>query len=385
MFTYDPYSWKMLENPYPAYKILRDEYPAYFVEPHNFWVITRYADCLTATQDYATWSSAHGNGINDLPERLGRTLGTTDPPRHEELRRLVTKVFTPTSIARLEPLIRATTLELIDTFIQDGHCDVTGQFGGQLTASIIGYLLGLPKSDHAQLRTWIDATFHHEQEGADTMAGQELLKKMFGYVGALVKQRRLEPQDDLISGLISAEDAGAHLDDQEIVITCATLIGAAFASTNMMIGNTLVALAQHPEQRAEVRKDPTLIPGMIEEALRWDTSTQSFARHTLRDVEVAGTVIPKGSKALIVFGAGNHDERQFPDAERFDIHRKISRHLGFGWGIHVCLGAPLARLEMKVAFEELLPRLGDYHVDLEHAQQIHDPQFRGFEVLPISF
>ncbi|HLG74769.1 MAG TPA: hypothetical protein VKX46_00055, partial [Ktedonobacteraceae bacterium] len=174
MFTYDPYSWKMLENPYPAYKILRDEYPAYFVEPHNFWVITRYADCLTATQDYATWSSAHGNGINDLPERLGRTLGTTDPPRHEELRRLVTKVFTPTSIARLEPLIRATTLELIDTFIQDGHCDVTGQFGGQLTASIIGYLLGLPKSDHAQLRTWIDATFHHEQEGADTMAGQEL-------------------------------------------------------------------------------------------------------------------------------------------------------------------------------------------------------------------
>ncbi len=163
------------------------------------------------------------------------------------------------------------------------------------------------------------------------------------------------------------------------------MIGAAFESTNLMLGNTLIALSLYPDQRAEVREQPSLVPGMIEEALRWDTSTQGFARTITQDITIEDTLIPAGSRAFVVFGAANRDERQFPDPERFDIHRKIARHLGFGWGIHICLGAPLARLEMKVAFEELLPRLGDYSLDMAHAERSHGPQFRGYQVLPISF
>ena len=386
MVHYDPYSWHIQDDPYPVYKLLRDEFPAYFVEQRNLWVITRYADCLAAAQNPMTWSSASGNLIDDSPERAGRTLGTTDPPRHEELRRLVTKAFTPASVAKLEPLVRSTVLDLIHAFISEHVCDFTGQFSAPLTASIVGYLLGTPQEDHAQLRVWTEAIVQRDEGPANAgLAGTAAFKSLLDYIAALVKQRRREPQDDLISGLIAAEDAGARLSDQEIVTTSATTIGAAFESTNLMLGNALFALSLYPHQRTEVRAQPALIPGMIEEALRWDTSTQGFARTLTRDITIEETLIPAGSRAFIVFGAANRDERQFPDPDHFDIHRKIARHLGFGWGIHICLGAPLARLEMKVAFEELLPRLGDYTIDLAHAERSHGPQFRGYQVLPISF
>lgn len=386
MVHYDPYSWHIQDDPYPVYKLLRDEFPAYFVEQRNLWVITRYADCLAAAQNPMTWSSASGNLIDDSPERAGRTLGTTDPPRHEELRRLVTKAFTPASVAKLEPLVRSTVPDLIHAFISEHVCDFTGQFSAPLTASIVGYLLGIPQEDHAQLRVWTEAIVQRDEGPANAgLAGTAAFKSLLDYIAALVKQRRREPQDDLISGLIAAEDAGARLSDQEIVTTSATTIGAAFESTNLMLGNALFALSLYPDQRTEVRAQPALIPGMIEEALRWDTSTQGFARTLTRDITIEETLIPAGSRAFIVFGAANRDERQFPDPDHFDIHRKIARHLGFGWGIHICLGAPLARLEMKVAFEELLPRLGDYTIDLAHAERSHGPQFRGYQVLPISF
>jgi cytochrome P450 len=385
MVHYDPYSWHIQDDPYPVYKLLRDEFPAYFVEQRNLWVITRYADCLAAAQNPMTWSSASGNLIDDSPERAGRTLGTTDPPRHEELRRLVTKAFTPASVAKLEPLVRSTVLDLIHAFISEHVCDFTGQFSAPLTASIVGYLLGIPQEDHAQLRVWTEAIVQRDEGPANAgLAGTAAFKSLLDYIAALVKQRRREPQDDLISGLIAAEDAGARLSDQEIVTTSATMIGAAFESTNLMLGNALIALSLYPDQRTEVREQLSLIPGMIEEALRWDTSTQGFARTVTRDITIEETVIPAGSRAFIVFGAANRDERQFPDPDHFDIHRKIARHLGFGWGIHICLGAPLARLEMKVAFGELLPRLGDYTIDLAHAERSHGPQFRGYQVLPIS-
>lgn len=386
MVHYDPYSWHIQDDPYPIYKLLRDEFPAYFVEQRNLWVITRYADCLAAAQNPMTWSSASGNLIDDSPERAGRTLGTTDPPRHEELRRLVTKAFTPASVAKLEPLVRSTVLDLIHAFISEHVCDFTGQFSAPLTASIVGYLLGIPQEDHAQLRVWTEAIVQRDEGPANAgLAGTAAFKSLLDYIAALVKQRRREPQDDLISGLIAAEDAGARLSDQEIVTTSATTIGAAFESTNLMLGNALFALSLYPDQRTEVCAQPALIPGMIEEALRWDTSTQGFARTLTRDITIEETLIPAGSRAFIVFGAANRDERQFPDPDHFDIHRKIARHLGFGWGIHICLGAPLARLEMKVAFEELLSRLGDYTIDLAHAERSHGPQFRGYQVLPISF
>jgi cytochrome P450 len=205
MVHYDPYSWNIQDDPYPVYKLLRDEFPAYFVAQRNLWVITRYADCLAAVQNPHTWSSASGNLIDDSPERAGRTLGTTDPPRHEELRRLVTKAFTPASVAQLEPLVRSTVLDLINAFIREHVCDFTGQFAAPLTASIVGYLLGVPQEDHAQLRVWTEAIVQRD-EGAENagLAGTAGFKLLLDYIAELVKQRRVEPQDDLISGLISA-------------------------------------------------------------------------------------------------------------------------------------------------------------------------------------
>jgi cytochrome P450 len=387
MFSYDPYSWKIQDDPYPYYKILRDEYPAYFIETRNLWVITRYADCMAALQNPGVWSSAaSGNIIDDSPGRIGRTLGTTDPPRHEELRRLVTKAFTPASVAKLEPVVRRTVLELIDAFISDRACDFTGQFAAPLTASIVGYMLGIPKEDHARLRVWTEAAVTRSEGGGHAETFAESFKKLTDYIAELVKRRRKAPQEDLISGLIAAEDAGARLSDEEIIITAATMIGAAFESTNLMLGNALVALHRYPDQLKEVRENPALIPEMIEESLRWDTSTHGFLRTTTQDIRIEDTVVPAGSRAFLVFAAANRDERQFPDPDRFDIHRKIGRHhLGFGWGIHICLGAPLARLEMKVAFEELLPRLGNYDIDPAHATRSHGPQFRGYQDLPVTY
>jgi cytochrome P450 len=385
MLRYDPYSLSTQENPYSIYKVLRDEYPVYFVEKRNVWLMTRYRDCMAAVQDHAAWSSAQGNVLDDDQRRTGNTLGTTDPPRHEELRRLVTKGFTPARVAQLEDMIRSMSRDLINTFISEGQCEFTSQFAGALTAGVTGHLLGVPSGDHAQLRDWVDKVVEHTDGDAPPADRSEYVGKLFLYVLDLVQQRRAKPQDDLISDLISAEDAGARLTDQEIAIICPTLLIAAFASTNLTLGNALVALYQHPEQRAEVHANPKLISNMLEEVVRWDSAIQGVARHSTRNVEIEDIVIPKGAQTVLVFGSANRDERQFPDPDRFDIHRKVGRHLGFGWGIHVCLGAPLARLEMRVAFEELLPRLGNYEVDLAHAHHVHSPIVRGYQVLPVSF
>ena len=185
--------------------------------------------------------------------------------------------------------------------------------------------------------------------------------------------------------MILAEEDGRKLSDQEIVITIGTIIAAAIQSTNMQLGNILVALAQHPEQRAELRANPDLIPGMIEESVRWDPALQGLLRTASQDAELAGMSIPAGASMFVSFASANRDATRFADAERFDIHRTIEQHLGFGWGPHICIGRPLARLGMRIAFEELLPHLGDYELLLERAERTRNPNLRGYQVLPIRF
>jgi cytochrome P450 len=385
MYEYDPFLPKNQDNPYPFYKILRDEHPAYYVEARDIWMITRYEDVMSVLQDTTTWSSqANGNVINDNPERVGRSLGTTDPPRHGELRKMLSQVFTPKSINALEPLVRKTTKDLIAQFADTGSVDIMSQFAGKLTASVVGHLLGVPEEDHPQLSDMVDAM---NQYGADGVAANKKQKEgeLINYVAQLVEKRAEDLRDDLISDLLRVEGQGGKLDRKDIVMMIRTMIGAAFESTKLMIGNVVYTLYIHPEQLAEVRSNPKLIPGMIEEAVRWDPSTQGFQRTATRDVEIGGTVIPKGSKAFIGYASANHDERQFKDADRFDIHREVGRHLGFGWGIHLCIGAPLARLELSVAFEELLPVLGDFKIDMASANRRTSPQFRGFLNLPVKF
>jgi cytochrome P450 len=380
--SYDPFLWAVQDNPYPYYQRLRDEAPVYHVAERGLWVVTRWDDCMTVLTNPQQWSSARGNFINDLPERAGVTLATTDPPRHTQLRNLVEMVLTGARVAQLEPRIRATVQELIDAFGARGEVEFVGAFAASLTTSLIGHLFGIPSADHEQLRAWLSAALY-TAEARTTSRPPPEFQQIFGYIAALVRDRRAAPQDDLTSGLIAAEEDGRRLSDQEIVITIGTIIAAAIQSTNMQLGNILVALAQHPEQRAELRANPALIPGMIEESVRWDPALQGLLRTASQDAELAGASIPAGASMFVSFASANRDATRFTDGERFDIHRTIEQHLGFGWGPHVCIGRPLARLGMRVAFEELLPRLGDYELLLEHAERTRNPNLRGYQALPI--
>jgi len=382
--SYDPFRWAVQDNPYPYYQRLRDESPVYHIAERGLWVVTRWDDCMAVLTNPQQWSSARGNFINDLPERLGVTMATTDPPRHTQLRNLVEQVLTGARVAQLEPRIRATVQELIGAFGAGGEVEFVSAFAASLTASLMGYLFGIPAADHQQLRAWLSAALYTTEARADGGPPPEF-QMIFGYIAALVRDRRAAPQDDLTSGMILAEEDGRRLSDQEIVITIGTIIAAAIQSTNMQLGNILVALAQHPEQRAELRANPDLIPGMIEESVRWDPALQGLLRTASQDAELAGTRIPAGASMFVSFASANRDAARFVDAERFDIHREIEQHLGFGWGPHICIGRPLARLGMRVAFEELLPRLGDYELRLERAERTRNPNLRGYQALPIRF
>jgi cytochrome P450 len=379
--SYDPFRWSVQDDPYPYYQRLRAEAPVYHVAERGLWVVTRWDDCVAVLTNPAQWSSARGNFINDLPERLGATMATTDPPRHTELRGLVEQVLTSARVAQLEPLVRATVQELIGAF-DDREIEFVGAFAARLTASLMGHLFGIPAADHQRLRAWLNAALHTSETRASGGPPPEF-QMIFGYIAALVRERRAVPQDDLTSGLIAAEQDGRRLSDQEIVITIGTIIAAAIQSTNMQLGNTLVALARHPEQRAELRDNPGLIPNMVEESVRWDPALQGLLRTASQEAELAGTSIPAGASMFVSFASANRDETRFADAGRFDIHRAIDQHLGFGWGPHICIGRPLARLGMRVAFEELLPRLGEYQPVLERAERTRNPNLRGYQVLPI--
>jgi cytochrome P450 len=381
--SYDPFRWSVQDDPYPHYRRLRAEAPVYHVAERGLWVVTRWDDCMEVVTNPGQWSSARGNFINDLPERLGATMATTDPPRHTELRNLVEQVLTAARVAQLEPLIRTTARELIDAF-GDGEVEFVGAFAASLTTSLMGYLFGMPAADHQQLRSWLNAALHTSEARSGDRPPPEF-QMIFGYIAALVRQRRAAPQDDMTSGLIAAERDGSKLSDQEIIITIGTIIAAAIQSTNMQLGNALVALAQHPEQRAELRATPALIPAMVEEAVRWDPALQGLLRTATADAELGGASIPAGASMFVSFASANRDETRFAHAERFDVHRSIDQHLGFGWGPHICIGRPLARLGMRVAFEELLPRLGDYEPRLDRAKRTRNPNLRGYQVLPIRF
>ena len=386
MFKFDPFLPQYQDDPYPYYRELRERYPAYKIEGRDIWLVSRYADIMDILKNPKTWSSqANGNVINDSPERIGRTLGTTDPPRHEEMRKMLSSVFTPASVARQEPLIRAAADRLIDDIASQDECDLMKQFIEKLTASVIGYLLGIPDRDHDQLRQWT-STQRFDEQGRFLESRKQAEDNLVAYTQELVRERSKNPQNDLTSDLIRLKAEGANLTEEDIVMTVRTIISAAFESTNLMFGNTLNALSLHPDQLVMVEKDLSLLPNAIEEAVRWDTSAQGFQRTTTEDVVVGGTLIPRNTKVFVLYASGNRDESQFENAEHFDITRKPGKHLGFGWGPHVCIGAPLARLEMRIGIEQLLTRLGHYEIDrLQTVRRKTTPQFRGFSKLQVRF
>lgn len=373
------------EDPYPTYKWLRDNDPAHYSEVADIWVLSRFADVSGAFRDWKTWSSARrGNLINDPPERVGKTLGTTDPPRHSFARGIVNKAFTPRTVAQLEPQIRTLAQELSQAARDKGRIDFAADISAPFNAAILGAMFGVPDEDFIRIRHWLDDFFLREEPPA----GQEpkhkvAMRHLNEYVSQLAEVRLAEPQDDLMTAMLNAEEDGQRLDTHTVVVTTMTFLTAGFESTNNLFTNLAHALAKNPPVFAEVKANPDLIPAFVEEGMRWDAAAQGFVRTPTQDVALHGKVIPENSQVLLHIGSANRDERQFDNADTFDIHREALRHLGMGQGIHFCVGAPLGREMSYTIFSELLAASDVWEVDLDNATRVTTPNFRGFSKLPL--
>ena len=388
---YDPYSHQLQEDPYPTYRRLRDEYPVYHNRERDFWALTRFDDVWAAVHDPEVFSSAQGIVVSssefDAAGAFLPMMIMMDPPRHDDLRSLVNRAFTPRRIAAMEESVRAVAIELIDSFSERLSCDFVREFAAPLPTIVIADLIGVRREDRAQFRHWSDQLVQADPDKPELVqdalaAGAEL----YSYFATIVAERRKEPRDDLATALIEAEIDGQHLSEEELLGFLFLLLVAGNETTTNLITNGAVLLAQHPEARAELAENPSLIGGAVDEILRYDSPVQGLARTLTRDVTIHGETIPQDAKVLLVYGSANRDEREFADPDRFDIHRRIERSVAFGHGVHYCLGAALARLEGRVAYEELLGRFPDYGLDdPQNLERLHSGPIRGLLGLPMSF
>lgn len=373
------------EDPYPQYRWMRDHDPAHYSEIEDVWVLTRYEDVTNAFRDHKVWSSQQrGNLLNDLPERVGKTLGTTDPPAHTFARRLVNKAFTPRTVAQLEPKIRQLAQKLSISAREKGNIEFVGDVSAPFNAAILGSMFGVPEDDFIRLRHWLDDFFLREK----AVDGQEppqkvAMRHLREYLSALADARLKHPQDDVMTAMLIAEEDGKRLAYEQVVVTTMTFLVAGFESVNNLFTNLAFVLAKQPEIYAAVRANPGLIPDFVEEGARWDAAAQGFVRSPTREVQLHGKIIPEKAQVLLHIGAANRDDRQFALADQFDLNRADRGHLGFGMGVHFCVGAPLGRKMTSILFEEMLNASDQWEVDPASAVRVTTPNFRGFSSLPI--
>ena len=373
-------------DPYPYYSMLRDDDPAHYSPVEDVWVLTRFDDCLAAFADWQTWSSQRrGNLLNDLPERIGRTLGTTDPPRHTFARKLVNSAFTPTTVARLEPALRDWSERLHDEAAAAGTFEYVHAISAPLNARVLGAMFGVPDREFLDVRRWLDDFFVRDKPEPGREPRQVVaMRELRAYVDTLVAARVRAPGDDLMSAMLAARDDGEALTHEQVAVTTMTFLTAGFESTNNLLTNMVVALATHPDVLARLRSEPAAAGPFVEEAMRWDAAAQGFVRTPARDVGLHGRTIPAGAQVLVHIGAANRDLRQFADPDRFDLDRRSARHLGLGHGTHFCVGAPLGRVLARVAASHLAARAATVTVDLDAAVRVSTPNFRGFQRLDVS-
>lgn len=383
-FVFDPYSLDVQENPYPYYAVLRNEHPLYWCSSANTWALSRYDDIASACSDPARFSSAKGNVLDDDPARMGNTLGTSDPPKHDRLRGLVNAAFMRGRVLEREAQIRAITKEYMDGFAEAGGGDLVQQLSARISTSTICGILGFDRADHVQLKRWVDGLIYRDPVTRKLpLSGLEARKAMIEYATTTIDARRAEPQDDLISALIAAEVEGAKLTPTDLLHTVATLLGAGIESASSFIGNAMLALHDHPEQARSLASDLSMAPQAIEEMLRYDTPTQRFHRTATTDIELHGQTILAGQSVLVMYGSGNRDERKFADPDRFDMSRRPSRHLGMGHGTHFCVGAQLAKAISRIFLEEWFQRFEHFEVIHDQVIRMHSPVFRGLSAMPV--
>jgi len=365
MFSFDPYSPAIDADPFPYYKTLRDEHPCFWSPEAQMWVLSRYADIVSAGQDWQTYSSASGNLMTELPGRAGATLGSSDPPKHDRLRGLIQHAFMKRNLLALEEPIRAVAQQVFGQ-LKDVRTFDFKDVSSQFTVKVLMAALGLPMGDEAlvpEQEVRDNAVLMVQSDSRTRTKGPEHIAAynwVQDYASKVIAMRRKEPRNDLISHFALAEIDGDRLDEREVLLTTTTLIMAGVESLGGFMMMFAYNLATVDDARKAVVARPELLPDAIEESLRYNTSAQRFRRRLMKDVTLHGQTMKEGDFVCLAYGSGNRDERQYPNPDAYDITRKPRGHLGFGGGVHACLGTAIARLAVKIAFEEFHKVVPDY-------------------------
>ncbi len=403
---FNPLSPESRANPYPGYATLRREAPVHELEPFGVFALSRHSDILHALKTPETFSSSGMRammtgqtgmmGSSGEPGRMGRiteanSLISSDGEIHDRLRAVVNRGFTPRRIAELEPRIRKVAEEAIDSVAMAGEMDLVRDLAIPVPVRMIADILGVPGDRLHDFKRWSDAIIESSTGVAQDDRAEEHFRareEFIEFFDAAIEARRKDPGDDLISTLVRAEgveEGSTSLSPEEVLSFTVLLLIAGNETTTNLIGNTLIALTSHPDQMEKVCANPKLIPNLVEEALRFDSPVQAIFRQTTQDVEIAGGAIPAGKLVMLLLGSANRDEDWLPGADRFDVTRELKGHIGFGFGVHFCLGASLARLEAKVTLETLLSRCKRIERTTDTVEWIDSLILRGPKSLPLRF
>jgi cytochrome P450 len=387
--TYDPYDVEINADPYPVFRRLREEAPLYRNDAHDFYALSRFDDVEQGLKDAKTYISGRGAILELIRADMEMPSGVIifeDPPIHTAHRGLLSRVFTPKKMNALEPQIRDFCARSLDPLVGAGGFDLVRDLGAQMPMRVIGMLLGIPEQDQETIRDKSDAALRTEP-GKPMQVSQDALATGEAFA-EYIDWRARHPSDDLMTQLLQAEfedETGTtrRLTREEVLTYVNVVAGAGNETTTRLIGWAGTVLADHPDQRRELVEDRSLIPNAIEELLRYEPPAPHVARYVARDVEHHGQAVPEGSVMMFLVGAANRDDRRFPDGDRFDIRRDVGQHLTFGYGIHFCLGAALARLEGRIALDEVLTRFPEWEVDRDNARLSPTSTVRGWETLPV--
>ena len=382
MFQFDPYAPAVDADPFPFYKTLRDQHPCFWSPQADMWILSRYADIVTAGQDALTYSSASGNLMTELPGRAGATLGTTDAPRHDRLRGLIQHAFMKRNLESLSEPIRDIARDLALSLRERDQFDFVSEFSSKFTVRVLIAALGLPSGaeatvDESTVRN--NAVMMVQSDPVTRTKGPEHLAAyawMQDYAAGVIGQRRANPRNDLISHFSTAEIDGDKLDEREVLLTTTTLIMAGIESLGGFMAMFALNMADQVDARRACVANPALLPDAVEESLRFNTSAQRFRRRLTHDVELHGQTMKTGDFVCLAYGSGNRDERQYPNPDVYDITRKPRGHLGFGGGVHACLGTAIARLSVKIAFDEFHKAIPEYQRVQEHLSWMPSSTFR---------
>jgi cytochrome P450 len=378
---FDPFGTSSTADPYPAFKVLRDEHPVYRVTARDVWVISRHDDIQAISRDWRTFTNSPSVDLDDTMDIVGPgSFVDQEPPHHDELRAVLRDRFTPAAVNRETPAVEAIVERLLDG-LDPGDVDLAGQIAWPLPVAMLCHLMGFPPEDVAGLTPLFVALSAREPGRQNApQASRDAATALSDYVSEQMKERKRRPGDDLLS-LIQAATKEGTVAQEEVRGMCLLLCNAGTSTTAALLGNAFAALGNHPDQRRILAEDPERIPAGLEEVLRWDAPVVYLGRRVARSAELHGVELPEGARLALLYSAANRDDRRYERPDVFDVTREPKRHLGFGEGIHFCLGAPLARLEARIMIAALLRRHPDYALTGE-AERSTEHTARGFFKLP---